>query len=78
MLVCIHSLTQPLIHKSDDQCIDYEIGKSTGAFTDIDRLTSFADYRLPQLLRQIGIMKYYPHHYLAYSRHAFMRFYLMV
>lgn len=28
------------------------------AFRDIDQLTMFADYRVPQILREMGIMKY--------------------
>ena len=33
-------------------------GKSPAAFKDIDQLTAFADYRLPQILRHHGILKY--------------------
>jgi len=33
-------------------------GRGWGEFTDIDRLTAFADYKLPQVLRQLGILKY--------------------
>ncbi len=33
-------------------------GKSLGYFTDIDNLTAFADYKLPQVLRQLGILLY--------------------
>ena len=29
-----------------------------GVFTDIDKLTAFADYKLPQVLRQLGILRY--------------------
>lgn len=29
-------------------------------FTDIERLTMFADYRVPQLLRHLGVMRYSP------------------
>ncbi len=35
-------------------------GKSWGEFRDIDSLTAFADYKLPQVLRHIGILKYSP------------------
>ncbi len=35
-------------------------GKSWGAFVDIDKLTAFADYKLPQVLRQLGIIAYHP------------------
>jgi hypothetical protein len=31
-----------------------------GAFTDLDRLTAFADYKLPQLLRRLGALTYAP------------------
>ena len=33
-------------------------GKDWGHFTDIDALTAFADYKLPQVLRQLGILRY--------------------
>ena len=33
-------------------------GKRWGAFTDIDQLTVFADYKLPQVLRQYSIIEY--------------------
>lgn len=33
-------------------------GKGPGAFRDADQLTCFADYRLPQLMHHLGIMKY--------------------
>ena len=33
-------------------------GKGWGNFYDIDRLTAFADYKLPQVLRQLGILRY--------------------
>ena len=33
-------------------------GKQWGAFTDIDQLTIFADYKLPQVLRQYSIIEY--------------------
>jgi hypothetical protein len=35
-------------------------GKSWGAFPDIDQLTAFADYKLPQILRHFGILSYDP------------------
>jgi hypothetical protein len=35
-------------------------GKSWGAFQDIDQLTAFADYKLPQVLRHFGILSYNP------------------
>ena len=33
-------------------------GKDWGYFKDIDRLTAFADYKLPQVLRHVGILRY--------------------
>ena len=35
-------------------------GKSWGAFSDMDQLTAFADYKLPQVLRHFGILEYSP------------------
>ncbi len=35
-------------------------GKGLGALTDLDQLTAFADYKLPQLLRYQGVMVYAP------------------
>jgi hypothetical protein len=35
-------------------------GQSWGTFKDIDTLTAFADYKLPQVLRQLGIVRYHP------------------
>ncbi len=35
-------------------------GKRWGSFADIDRLTAFADYKLPQVLRHLGILRYAP------------------
>jgi len=35
-------------------------GKSWGAFTDMDQLTIFADYKLPQVLRHYGVLEYHP------------------
>jgi hypothetical protein len=32
--------------------------KDWGAFADIDQLTAFADYKLPQVLRELGILRY--------------------
>lgn len=34
--------------------------RSWGAFTDLDDLTAFADYKLPQVLRHLGILDYQP------------------
>ena len=33
-------------------------GKEWGCFTDVDELTAFADYKLPQVLRHVGILRY--------------------
>jgi hypothetical protein len=33
-------------------------GKGPGEFKDIDQLTMFADYRVPQTLRHWGVLKY--------------------
>ncbi|NVM26841.1 MAG: hypothetical protein HWN70_13115, partial [Desulfobacterales bacterium] len=33
-------------------------GKEWGSFVDMDRLTAFADYKLPQVLRHLGILRY--------------------
>ena len=35
-------------------------GKAWGNFKDIDKLTAFADYKLPQVLRHVGILQYSP------------------
>ena len=35
-------------------------GKRWGAFHDFDQLTAFADYKLPQVLRQFGVLEYHP------------------
>jgi len=35
-------------------------GKDWGYFKDIDKLTAFADYKLPQVLRHVGILQYSP------------------
>ncbi|MBN2126270.1 MAG: queuosine salvage family protein [Deltaproteobacteria bacterium] len=35
-------------------------GREWGAFRDVDRLTAFADYKLPQVLRHLGILRYSP------------------
>ncbi|HYA40521.1 MAG TPA: queuosine salvage family protein [Syntrophobacteraceae bacterium] len=35
-------------------------GKKWGKFDDIERLTAFADYKLPQVLREMGIISYLP------------------
>lgn len=33
-------------------------GRGPGAFHDLDGLTAFADYKVPQVLRQLGILRY--------------------
>ena len=35
-------------------------GQQWGALNDIDQLTAFADYKLPQLLRHVGVLEYHP------------------
>ncbi len=35
-------------------------GKKWGKFHDMERLTAFADYKLPQVLRELGIISYHP------------------
>lgn len=35
-------------------------GKGYGSFTDLDQLTAFADYKVPQVLRHFGILEYRP------------------
>ncbi len=35
-------------------------GRGWGEFRDMDRLTAFADYKLPQVLRQLGVLVYSP------------------
>ena len=35
-------------------------GKDWGALADMDQLTAFADYKLPQVLRELGIFRYAP------------------
>ncbi|MBZ4660570.1 MAG: hypothetical protein JG766_2493 [Desulfacinum sp.] len=35
-------------------------GEGLGAFRDLARLTAFADYKLPQVLRELGILAYAP------------------
>jgi hypothetical protein len=36
-------------------------GKSWGSFHDMEKLTAFADYKLPQVLRHLGILNYSGH-----------------
>ena len=35
-------------------------GRGWGGFTDMDSLTAFADYKLPQVLRHVGVLHYNP------------------
>lgn len=35
-------------------------GSPLGTFHDLDRLTAFADYKVPQVLRELGILRYSP------------------
>ena len=35
-------------------------GKGYGSFTDLDQLTAFADYKVPQVLRHFGVLEYHP------------------
>ena len=35
-------------------------GQQWGTLSDVDRLTIFADYKLPQLLRHFGVLEYHP------------------
>jgi hypothetical protein len=35
-------------------------GRALGAFSDLERLTAFADYKIPQVLREAGILVYSP------------------
>ncbi len=35
-------------------------GQHWGALSDVDQLTIFADYKLPQLLRHFGVLEYHP------------------
>jgi hypothetical protein len=35
-------------------------GRKWGRFNDMDKLTAFADYKLPQVLRHLGILRYSP------------------
>jgi hypothetical protein len=35
-------------------------GRRWGAFSDLDKLTIFADYKLPQVLRHYGVLEYHP------------------
>jgi hypothetical protein len=36
-------------------------GRGLGAFADLDQLTAFADYKVPQVLRRLGVLVYDDH-----------------
>jgi hypothetical protein len=44
-------------------------GDGPGSFHDIDTLTAFADYKVPQVLRQLGVLRYEPALYEAIASH---------
>jgi len=46
------------IKSKNDQNMDYQAYSQLADFQDMDHLTTFADYRIPQLLRHRGILKY--------------------
>jgi hypothetical protein len=52
--VCLYKRAQILV--SDLHGI--YAGQGLGAFSDLDRLTAFADYKIPQVLREAGILVY--------------------
>uniref|UniRef100_T1JJ82 Queuosine 5'-phosphate N-glycosylase/hydrolase n=1 Tax=Strigamia maritima TaxID=126957 RepID=T1JJ82_STRMM len=52
--VCFYKRAQILV---SDVWACFE-GNAIGAFTDIDCLTMFADYRIPQVLAYLGVLKY--------------------
>ena len=41
-------------------CMQRFRGEGWGRFDDIGELTAFADYKLPQVLRELGILSYHP------------------
>jgi hypothetical protein len=47
-------------------------GQSWGNFMDICELTAFADYKLPQVLRHLGILHYAPGLSQTLDRHTFL------
>ena len=47
-------------------------GKDLGFFADIDSITMFADYRVPQVLVHFGVMEYTPHLYSLLETGAIM------
>jgi len=44
-------------------------GTGWGAFSDIRQLTAFADYKLPQVLRHLGVLRYSPELQAAIDQH---------
>lgn len=50
-------------------CFD---GESYGAFRDIDKITMFADYRVPQMLNSLGCIFYSPPLRAAIRSHTVM------
>ena len=42
------------------QCLVLVQGQAYGNFHDIDQLTMFADYRVPVVLRELGVLQYSP------------------
>jgi hypothetical protein len=56
-----HELVVPFFKRAQICVADLHTafaGKGYGAFPDLDELTAFADYKLPQLLRRYGILRY--------------------
>lgn len=47
-------------------------GESYGKFTDIDVLTMFADYRIPQMLHSLGVLMYSPRLESMIKRHVLL------
>jgi hypothetical protein len=47
-------------------------GQSWGNFMDISELTAFADYKLPQVLRHLGVLHYAPALSQTLDRHAIL------
>lgn len=48
-------------------------GQSWGSFADIGRLTAFADYKLPQILRHLGVLRYAPELAQRIDRHEVLQ-----
>ena len=54
----LHFLKRAQIFAADVwACFD---GKGLGAFNDVEEITAFADYRVPQMLREVGVVRYAP------------------